>query len=287
MTDHAGEQEMELEALAAILMDDLEEYEGMLPPGWSGHGATYKVQIRPTEDVAGDEGGGDEELALELLFAHTPTYPDEAPCLKPRSVRGLSDADIADLGRALDAVVAENLGMAMVYNLVTAAQEWLAARLAGKAAPDPEAERKRADAEEEARHAALRAHGRPVTAAAFAEWKIAFDAEAAAAAARGGGGEAKGGGGGGGGGGGEGRMTGKAWFLKQAAAGEVVSGSEEEEGDDDDDEEGEEGEEGDAAGGAGGDDEDEDEDDEFDVDEDDEGSDEGDMLESYLAQKAA
>jgi hypothetical protein len=67
MTDHAGEQEMELEALQAILMDDLEEYEGMLPPGWTGHGQTYKVQIRPTEELEG--GGDDDELGLELLFA--------------------------------------------------------------------------------------------------------------------------------------------------------------------------------------------------------------------------
>lgn len=28
MTDHEGEQAMELEALEAILMDDMEEYEG-------------------------------------------------------------------------------------------------------------------------------------------------------------------------------------------------------------------------------------------------------------------
>lgn len=33
MTDHAGEQEMELEALEAILMDDMEEYEGERPDG--------------------------------------------------------------------------------------------------------------------------------------------------------------------------------------------------------------------------------------------------------------
>jgi hypothetical protein len=44
MTDYAGEQEMELEALEAILMDDLSEYEGMLPPGWTTHGQTYKVR---------------------------------------------------------------------------------------------------------------------------------------------------------------------------------------------------------------------------------------------------
>jgi len=61
---------MELEALEAILMDDLEEYEGMLPPDWTSHGQTYKVHIRPTDDGTGEEGAaGDDELGLELLFA--------------------------------------------------------------------------------------------------------------------------------------------------------------------------------------------------------------------------
>jgi hypothetical protein len=75
MTDHASEQAMELEALEAILMDDLEEYEGMLPPGWSSHGSTYKVRIRPTDDGSGGgDGDGEEELALELLFARAPGW---------------------------------------------------------------------------------------------------------------------------------------------------------------------------------------------------------------------
>lgn len=44
-----------------------------------------------------------------------------APC----SEKGLSDSDVAQLQGAVDAAVQENMGMAMVYGLVTAAQEWL------------------------------------------------------------------------------------------------------------------------------------------------------------------
>jgi hypothetical protein len=71
MTDHASEQAMEIEALQAILMDDLEEYEGMLPPGWSTHAPTYKITVRPADDDGGGGGGGggDDEMALDLLFA--------------------------------------------------------------------------------------------------------------------------------------------------------------------------------------------------------------------------
>ena len=39
---------------------------------------------------------------LDLVFAHTPTYPDEPPLFKPRSVRGLSDAELGQLRAILD-----------------------------------------------------------------------------------------------------------------------------------------------------------------------------------------
>ena len=41
------------------------------------------------------------------------------------SVRGISDADIAGLNKSLSEQVEENMGMAMIYALVSAAQEWL------------------------------------------------------------------------------------------------------------------------------------------------------------------
>jgi hypothetical protein len=36
-----------------------------------------------------------EQLEMEMLFAHTPLYPEEGPSIRLRSVTGLSDADIA------------------------------------------------------------------------------------------------------------------------------------------------------------------------------------------------
>eukprot|EP00955_Chlamydomonas_euryale_P021333 225709-Chlamydomonas_euryale.AAC.2 len=62
---------------------------------------------------------------MELLFAHTATYPDTPPCLRLRSVRGLSDADIAAGLAHLQGHVQENLGMAMIFTLITEAKEWL------------------------------------------------------------------------------------------------------------------------------------------------------------------
>lgn len=36
------------------------------------------------------------ELQMQLVFAHTPTYPDEPPYIRLRSVKGLSDAELQE-----------------------------------------------------------------------------------------------------------------------------------------------------------------------------------------------
>lgn len=130
--------------------------------------------------------------------------------MKARSLRGLSDGDVAALQAVLDGQVEENMGMPMVYQLITAAQEWITEKGTALAAPisDPEAEEKKRREAEEFRIAELRRHGTPVTPENFAAWKAKFDAEmalakaglneSAAVVAKG-------------------KMTGKAWFLQQEA----------------------------------------------------------------------
>jgi hypothetical protein len=102
-----------------------------------------------------------------------------------------------------------------------------AARLAAGpsgGALDPEAEERRKRDEEEAARAAARAHGTPVTVEAFEAWRKKFEAEQALAKVQlGEGGKADGAAVA------AGRITGKAWFLAQMAAGKEVSSNEEEE----------------------------------------------------------
>ena len=74
MTDYAAEQAMEIEALEAILMDDLEKWEGTNPDSWAAVGEAYKVLINPTEEGDEPPEPEDEKLA-ELIFAHTEKYP--------------------------------------------------------------------------------------------------------------------------------------------------------------------------------------------------------------------
>uniref|UniRef100_A0A383VH30 RWD domain-containing protein n=1 Tax=Tetradesmus obliquus TaxID=3088 RepID=A0A383VH30_TETOB len=350
--DYESEQAMELEALQAIFPDDLEEFEGNTPADWpQQHGKMWAVNINPSAEVGADDEDAEPELQMQLVFAHTPTYPDEPPCIRLRSVRGLGDAELAEAtaelqqhiadsmgmamiynlvtaaqewlaaaaqaglaggashrgavpagecsstglgqgGQQLRSVrglgdaelaeataelqqhIADSMGMAMIYNLVTAAQEWLAARLAAGPAGsglDPEAEERRKRDEAEAARAAARAHGTPVTAELFEAWRKKFEAEQALAKVQLGEGSKAAADGAA-----AGRMSGKAWFLAQMAAGKVVSeSSEEEDGEEDGEEDAYEGD---------GEEEllDDDEDEDIDYEDDD---DDG-LLDEYLASKA-
>lgn len=62
---------------------------------------------------------------MEFLFAHTERYPEEAPCIKLQPVYGLSDSEVATCFSKLQEEVDSNIGMAMIYTLITAAKEWL------------------------------------------------------------------------------------------------------------------------------------------------------------------
>ena len=78
MTDYAGEQAMELEAVEAIFMDDLQIFDGMLPDSWAAVGSSYKLTIDPT-DEGDDPPPPEEEKLAELIFAHSAEYPGKPP----------------------------------------------------------------------------------------------------------------------------------------------------------------------------------------------------------------
>lgn len=185
MTDYAAEQTMELEALEAILMDQFcGPLDGPRPAGWPADAPAYRVLVVPSSD---DDASTAHDKQLDIVFAYPPTYPDAPPLLKPRSVRGLSDAELAAVGAVMDEQVEANGGMPMMYAVVAAAQDWLRDKLAaegGSAAAAAAAPQKSAEVlqeEEDARAAAARALGTPVTRDTFAEWRDRFDAERLAA----------------------------------------------------------------------------------------------------------
>lgn len=169
MTDHEAEQEMEIEALQAILMDDMEE----IASGESGLGTSarcFQIRVSPMDDD--EEEPTDIPVRLAVIFAHTPTYPDAAPLLKVRSLQGINDSDIRQLQAKLEEEVQENLGMAMMYTLATSAKEWLREKYGQE-------EVEQEDEDDVEKEEVIEKHGEVVTVESFMAWRDRYEAEIA------------------------------------------------------------------------------------------------------------
>lgn len=176
--DYKAEQEMEVEALESILMDDFAEVDGPSPSGWSDSVKCYRIGL-PTGEAESAPESGVSNMQFDLLFAHTLSYPDEAPLIKLSNVQGMSNDDIQSLQKVIDEQIQENMGMSMIYTIVSAAQEWMQDRasIPQEVVLDPAEAKKRAIEAEEARLAAQRAHGTQVTPGTFVTWRKQFDTE--------------------------------------------------------------------------------------------------------------
>lgn len=170
MTDYLQEQEMEIEALQAILMDEFKEIHSG-ESGLSTSKPCYQITISPQDDDIEDSFS--LPVQLGLIFSHTEKYPDEPPLLNVTSIRGIGTEDLRTLKAKLEEEATENLGMAMVYTLVTSAKEWLSGRFGQDAANDGTAE------EEAAKDEVIVPHGEPVTVETFLAWRERFEAELA------------------------------------------------------------------------------------------------------------
>ncbi|KAB5574325.1 hypothetical protein DKX38_001519 [Salix brachista] len=159
-SDYGLEQDMEIEALEAILMD---EFKGTF---------FLSFYFSPSKDDDMDEST-DIPVQLGLVFSHTEKYPDEPPLLNMKSIRGIHADDLKTLKEKLEQEASENLGMAMVYTLVTSAKEWLSERY-GQDASNEDIEN-----EEAAKDDVIVPHGEPVTVETFMAWRERFEAELA------------------------------------------------------------------------------------------------------------
>ncbi|KAF7134464.1 hypothetical protein RHSIM_Rhsim08G0231100 [Rhododendron simsii] len=179
MTDHALDQEMEIEALEAILMDDFKEIHSS-ESGLNTSNRCFQITLSPQgyspyhsflQDDDADESTA-PAVCLALIFSHTEKYPDEPPLLNVKSLKGMHTSDLKILKEKLDQEASENLGMAMVYTLVTSAKEWLCERFA-EDVDDGNTE------EEEKKDEIIIPHGEPVTVDTFIAWRERFEAELA------------------------------------------------------------------------------------------------------------
>ncbi|CAI5458320.1 unnamed protein product [Closterium sp. Yama58-4] len=119
MTDYEGEQQMEVEALEAILMEEFERVEDTSGLGMPADKPCYLITISP-------QGDDEEEttpfpVRLALYFAHTPTYPDEPPLLTVRSLQGVRAVDLEEIRNKLKEEVIEPHGLPVTVETFT---EW-------------------------------------------------------------------------------------------------------------------------------------------------------------------
>ncbi|XP_010462010.1 PREDICTED: RWD domain-containing protein 1 [Camelina sativa] len=243
MTEYKQEQDMEIEALEAILMDEFKEIHSS-ESGLNTSNRCFQITVIPQDDDL--EESAIPPVQLALVFSHTENYPDEAPLLDVKSIRGIHVSDLTILKEKLEQEASENLGMAMIYTLVSSAKDWLCEHYGQDDAADL--------AEEEAakEDEVIVPHGEPVTLETFLAWRERFEAELALERAKLMPDSAltvnK-----------EKKLTGRQWFESGRARGTVVTADQESEEEDEED---------------------------IDFEDEDFEDDEEDMLEHYLAEKS-
>jgi len=165
MTDYGQEQLDEVEAIESIYSEEIDIISD------SPHRFTIPVK---TDDYD-EESGGNEGRWVLLKFTFPPKYPDEIPEMEFEEEENVDSDMKTDMMKRLKEVAEENLGMAMVFTIVSEAIQWLAE--ANDGIKDAEAARIKkikddADAEE-----ARKLEGTKVTIESFLAWKAEFDEE--------------------------------------------------------------------------------------------------------------
>ncbi|XP_072525561.1 RWD domain-containing protein 1 isoform X2 [Salminus brasiliensis] len=162
MTDYGEEQRNELEAIESIYPDSF-----------------TVLSEEPTSftiTVTSDAGENDETVQVTLKFTYVEKYPDELPLWEIDSQENLEDSDTEDILTLLKQQAEENLGMVMIFTLVTAVQEKLNEIVDQMKSRREEETRRR---EREAEEAEKAFQGTVVTIENFLSWKAQFEQEMA------------------------------------------------------------------------------------------------------------
>ncbi|KAK2902860.1 hypothetical protein QQF64_010275 [Cirrhinus molitorella] len=163
MTDYGEEQRNELEAIESIYPDSF-----------------TVLSEEPTSftiTVTSDAGENEETVEVTLKFTYVEKYPDEPPLWEIFSQENLEDSDAEDILALLKQQAEENLGMVMIFTLVTAVQEKLNEIIDQiKSRREEEKLRKERETEEAEKRAF---QGTVVTIENFLSWKAKFEQEMA------------------------------------------------------------------------------------------------------------
>ncbi|XP_077072748.1 RWD domain-containing protein 1 [Siphateles boraxobius] len=164
MTDYGEEQRNELEAIESIYPDSF-----------------TVLSEKPTSftiTVTSDAGEDDEMVEATLKFTYLEKYPDEPPLWEIFSQENLEDSDAEGILTLLKQQAEENLGMVMIFTLVTAVQEKLneiVDQIKSRREEEKERNEKKEREAEEAEKFAFQ--GTVVTIENFLSWKAKFEQE--------------------------------------------------------------------------------------------------------------
>lgn len=160
--DYEEEQKAEIEALESIYYGDVE-----IISTTPNHKFTIPIK---SEDCDNESEG----KSCDLTFTLPSKYPDEIPLIELQNPKNL-DTEADELLERLIQEAKENLGMAMIFNLTSVAQEWINNKWEEeKAKREIEHLQRQKEAEEAERK---KMEGTKVTIESFLKWKAVFEEE--------------------------------------------------------------------------------------------------------------
>lgn len=161
--DYAEEQKSEIEALESIYYGDFEII--------STEPYKFSIPIK-SDDYDPDNNTG---LCCDLVVTYTPKYPEEAPIVEIENPENFEEKYEPVLLEHLAKQVNENLGMVMVFTLVSSAQEWLHVKYEETKLEKEKNEARKLKELEEAE--LKKFEGTRVTIETFLKWKQQFEEE--------------------------------------------------------------------------------------------------------------
>ncbi|KAH3727403.1 RWD domain-containing protein 1-like [Dreissena polymorpha] len=167
MTDHQEEQKNELEALESIYPEELEVLE-------TTPYAVFEITLASQKH---EDETDEESVSCTMKFGYTAIYPDEPPEMEITDSDNLEEDELTDLINHMQTLAEENLGMAMVFTMVSAIQEKLSCCIDERKKQRKAAEERRVREEEELERKKF--EGTRVTIESFLAWKTKFEAEMA------------------------------------------------------------------------------------------------------------
>uniref|UniRef100_T1I9V5 RWD domain-containing protein n=1 Tax=Rhodnius prolixus TaxID=13249 RepID=T1I9V5_RHOPR len=159
--DHQEEQNNEIEALDSIYCGEMEIL--TTTPHYA-----FAIPIKSDDYEEGVSG-----IHCRLRFDYTSLYPEEVPLIDIEDVENLEVEVMEELKDHLLKQAQENIGMVMIFTLVSAAQEWINLKSDDVRIQKIKREEEKKIREEEEE----RIEGTRVTVESFLNWKQSFDLE--------------------------------------------------------------------------------------------------------------